>query len=144
MSKTYEYIVSACLCGEKVRYDGKSNIKKKIKKLVEEGKAIMICPEIEGGLPVPRHPCEIQNNKVINNNGEDKTLNFNKGAEKTLHLCKKYNIKKAILKEKSPSCGSNLIYDGTFSKTLIPGKGITAKLLEEKGIQVISDEEFKF
>lgn len=142
MLKTYEYIVSACLCGEKVRYDGKANINEKIKQLVEEGKAIMVCPETEGGLPIPRHPCEIQNNKVINNIGENKTLNFEKGAEKALQLCKKYNIEKAILKEKSPSCGSNLIYDGTFTKALIPGQGITAKLLKENGIEVISDEEF--
>lgn len=142
MPKTYEYIVSACLCGEEVRYDGKANTKEKIKKLVDEGKAIMICPEVEGGLPVPRQPCEIQNNKVINNQGEEKTLNFTQGAEKTLQLCKKYNIKKAILKEKSPSCGSNFIYNGTFTKTLIKGQGITAKLLKENGIKVISDEEY--
>lgn len=141
MPKTYEYIVSACLCGEKARYDGKANTNEKIKQLVEEGKALPVCPEIEGGLPVPRHPCEIKNNKVINNTGEDKTVNFVKGAEKTLQLCKKYKIKKAILKEKSPSCGTSLIYDGTFTRTLIPGHGITAKLLRENGIQVISDEE---
>ena len=142
MPKNYEYIVSACLCGEKVRYDSKAKTIEKVKQLTDEGKAIMICPEIEGGLPVPRHPCEIQNNKVINNSGEDKTSEFRKGADKTLQLCKKYNIKKAILKEKSPSCGSNYIYDGTFTGTLIPGQGITAKLLTENGIEVISDEEF--
>jgi len=102
----------------------------------------MICPEVDGGLTVPRHPCEIQNNKVINCLGEDKTSEFRNGAEITLQLCKKYNIKKAILKEKSPSCGSSYIYDGTFTGTLIPGQGITAKLLRENGIKVISDEEF--
>ena len=142
MTQNYEYIVSACLCGEKVRYDGKEKTVKKIKQLIDEGKAIMVCPEVEGGLPVPRHPCEIQNDKVINTLGEDKTSEFKKGAEITLQLCKKYNIKKAILKEKSPSCGSKCIYDGTFSRTPIPGQGITAKLLRENGIEVISDEEF--
>lgn len=142
MPKTYEYIVSACLCGEKVRYDGKANTNEKVKQLVEEGKALALCPEIEGGLPVPRHPCEIQNKKVINNLGEDKTVNFVEGGEKTLELCKKHKIKKAILKEKSPSCGSSFIYDGTFTKTLIPGQGITTKLLTENGIEVLSDEEF--
>lgn len=142
MPKNYEYIVSACLCGEKVRYDGKANTIEKVKLLIDEGKAIMICPEVDGGMTVPRHPCEIQNNKVINRLGEDKTSYFEKGAEKALRLCKKYNIKKAVLKEKSPSCGSNCIYDGTFTGTLIPGQGITAKLLRENGIKVISDEEF--
>ncbi|HPX00534.1 MAG TPA: DUF523 domain-containing protein [Sedimentibacter sp.] len=142
MPKTYEYIVSACLCGEKTRYDGKANTNEKIRQLVEEGKALPLCPEIEGGLPVPRHPCEIKNNEVINNIGVDKTADFLKGAEKTLQLCKKYKIKKAILKEKSPSCGTRFIYDGTFTGTLIPGQGITAKLLRENGIRVVSDEEF--
>lgn len=142
MAKTYEYIVSACLCGEKVRYDGKANTKDNIKQLIDNGKAIMTCPEVEGGLPVPRHPCEIQKGKVINNIGQDKTSNFIKGAEKTLELCKKHNIKKAILKEKSPSCGTKLIYDGTFTGTLIEGQGITSELLKEHGIEVISDEEF--
>lgn len=142
MPKNYEYIVSACLCGEKVRYDGKANTIEKVRQLIDEGKAIMICPEVDGGMTVPRHPCEIQNNKVINRLGEDKTSDFEKGAEKALRLCKKYNIKKAVLKEKSPSCGSNCIYDGTFTGTLIPGQGITAKLLRENGIEVISDEEF--
>lgn len=102
----------------------------------------MICPEIEGGLPVPRHPCKIVDNRVINNLGQDKTLNFIKGAQKALQVCKEYKIKKAILKEKSPSCGTRFIYDGTFSKKLIPGRGITARLLEEEGIEVISDEDF--
>lgn len=142
MSKTCEYIVSACLCGQNVRYDGKAKTNEKIKKLVKEGKAIPVCPEVEGGLPVPRHPCEIQNNKVINDLGEDKTINFEIGAEKALQLCKKHDIKKAILKEKSPSCGSKFVYDGTFSNTIIPGQGITAKLLKEHGIEVISDEDF--
>ncbi len=142
MEKNYEYIVSACLCGEKVRYDGKAQTVDKIKKLCEEGRALPICPEILGGLSVPRQPCEIKDNKVINKLGEDKTENFIKGGEQVLELCKKYNIKKAILKEKSPSCGSNHIYDGNFTRELIKGQGITAKLLMDNGIEVISDEEF--
>ena len=142
MSKNYEYIVSGCLCGEKVRYDGKTKTIDKIKKLVTEGKAITVCPEVLGGLPVPRNPCEIQNNKVINTLEEDKTSNFKIGAGKTLELCKKHKIKKAILKDKSPSCGTNYIYDGTFTNKLIKGQGITTKLLQENGIEVISDEEY--
>lgn len=136
----YEYIVSACLCGEKTRYDGKTSVSEKVKKLVDEGKAIMVCPEVDGGLSVPRLPCKIQNGKVINTACEDMTEYFVAGAIKTLNTAQKYGIKKAILKEKSPSCGSCNIYDGTFNKALIPGEGITTKLLREHGIEVISDE----
>ncbi len=142
MEKSYEYIVSACLCGENCRYDGKSTLSERVKRLVDEGKAITVCPEVEGGLPIPRHPCEIRGNRVVNSHNEDKTEEFISGAEKVLELVKKHNIKKAILKEKSPSCGSSFIYDGTFSRKLIKGQGITTKLLRENGIEVISDEEF--
>lgn len=142
MENNYEYIVSACLCGENCRYDGKSTLSESIKKLVDEGKAIMVCPEVDGGLLIPRHPCEIRNTKVVNCHSEDKTEEFISGAKKVLELAKKHNIKKAILKEKSPSCGSSFIYDGTFSRKLIKGQGITTELLRENGIEVISDEEF--
>lgn len=139
----FEYIVSACLCGERTRYDGKVSTSEKIKKLVDEGKAIMVCPEVSGGLSVPRLPCEIKNGRVINISSDDKTDYFVDGAIKTLETAQKYGIKKAILKEKSPSCGSKFIYDGTFNKNLINGKGITTRLLRLNGIQVISDEEFE-
>lgn len=138
----YEYIVSSCLCGEKTRYDGKTFVNEKIKKLLDEGRVLLVCPEVDGGLSVPRHPCEIYKNKVMNTAGEDMTEYFVKGAIKTLETAKEYGIKKAILKEKSPSCGSSSIYDGTFSKKLIKGEGITTKLLREHGIEVISDEEY--
>lgn len=137
----FEYIVSACLCGEKTRYDGKVAVSDKIKKLVDDGKAIMVCPEVLGGLNVPRLPCEIKKGRVVNIASDDKTDYFVEGAIKTLETAKKYDIKKAILKEKSPSCGSNYIYDGTFSKTLIHGEGITTRLLRLEGIEVISDEK---
>jgi uncharacterized protein YbbK (DUF523 family) len=142
MKNVYEYIVSACLCGENCRYDGKSTLSEGVKRLVDEGKAIMVCPEVEGGLPIPRHPCEIRGNRVVTTQNEDKTIEFILGAKKVLELAKKHNIKKAILKEKSPSCGSSFIYDGTFSRKLIKGQGITTRLLRDNGIEVISDEEF--
>ena len=138
----YEYIVSACLCGENTRYDGKTSLSPKIKKLVEEGRAVMCCPELLGGLEVPRLPCEIRDGKVINAESEDKTRQFVDGAIRTLEIAQRYNIKKAILKEKSPSCGSNYVYDGTFSRTLVPGEGITAEMLRLNGIEVISDDKF--
>ncbi|WP_313163224.1 2-thiouracil desulfurase family protein [Sedimentibacter sp.] len=139
---THEYIVSSCLCGEKTRYDGKVFIDEKIKKLVDDNKAIMVCPEIMGGMSVPRLPCEIQNGKVINIASDNKTNYFVDGAIETLKIANKYGIKKAILKEKSPSCGSSCIYDGSFTKKLIPGEGITTRLLRLNNIEVISDEEF--
>jgi HD-GYP domain-containing protein (c-di-GMP phosphodiesterase class II)/uncharacterized protein YbbK (DUF523 family) len=138
----YEYIVSACLCGEKTRYDGKAFISDKIKKLVDEGKAIMVCPEVSGGLSTPRLPCEIKNGRVINIASDDKTDYFVDGAINVLETARKYGIKKAILKEKSPSCGSKFIYDGTFTKTLIQGEGITTRLLRLNNIEVISDEDY--
>lgn len=142
MSTNYEYIVSACLCGEKCRYDGKELVSQQIKELVDSGKAIMICPEVLGGMSVPRLPCEIKNNRITNTNNEDTTKYFKNGAEKVLEIVKKYNIKKAILKEKSPSCGSNFIYDGNFNRTLIQGEGLTTKLLRKHDVLVISDEDF--
>lgn len=138
----YEYVVSACLCGEKTRYDGKGFVSEKIKKLVDEGRAIMVCPEVLGGLSVPRLPCEIRCGRVINIASDDKTDFFVDGAIKTLEIAQKHSIKKAILKEKSPSCGSKFIYDGTFSKKLIPGEGIATRLLRLNNIDVISDEDF--
>lgn len=142
MENNIEYIVSACLCGEKCRYDGKSTISENVKKLVDDGRAIMVCPEVEGKLSVPRHPCEISGSRIINDQGEDMTENFMEGARKVLELAEKHNIKKAILKEKSPSCGSKFVYDGTFSRKLVKGQGITTKLLRENRIEVISDEDF--
>jgi uncharacterized protein YbbK (DUF523 family) len=142
MKNNYEYLVSACLCGEKCRYDGKVFISEHIKQLVDEGKAIMVCPEVLGGMSVPRLPCEIKGGRVLNINNENKTSSFLNGAIKVLELAKKYEIKKAILKEKSPSCGSKYIYDGNFNRELLPGEGLTTKLLRENGIQVVSDELF--
>jgi len=138
----FEYIVSSCLCGEKCRYDGKVFVLEKVKNLVDSGKAIMICPEVSGGMAVPRLPCEIKDGRVFSITLDDKTDCYFNGAIKALDIAKKYGITKAILKEKSPSCGSSYIYDGTFSRTLISGEGITTKLFRENGIKVISDEEF--
>ncbi|MBP1926365.1 uncharacterized protein YbbK (DUF523 family) [Sedimentibacter acidaminivorans] len=142
MESSYEYIISACLCGEKCRYDGKEFTLEQAKELIDNGKALIICPEVLGGMSVPRPPCEIVGDKVINIDKEDKTDNFKVGAIKVLEIANKYGIKKAILKEKSPSCGSKFIYDGSFNKKLIPGEGITTSLLRKNGIHVISDEDY--
>lgn len=134
-------LVSACLVGLNCKYDGGNNFNERVLKLVKEGKAILICPEQLGGLKTPRNPAEIVKDKVITNDGVDVTYQYNKGAEETLKLAKELNIKKAILKSRSPSCGSGIIYDGTFTHTKIPGNGITADLLLKNGIEVITEED---
>lgn len=134
-------IVSACLAGFNCRYDGKSHENEKIVALLTEGKAIPVCPEQLGGLPTPRNSAEIKNGIAVTKDGEDFTKEFVNGAEQVLKICKKYNCSKAILKAKSPSCGNGLIYNGNFENVLVKGDGITAKLLKNNGISVISEEE---
>ncbi|WP_418222535.1 DUF523 domain-containing protein [Clostridium isatidis] len=142
------YLISGCLCGVNCKYNGKNNLNEKCLKLLEEGKAILICPEQLGGLTTPRVPAEIigtaegvlkGEDKIITQNNTNVTEEFIKGAMETLNIAKRCNIKMAILKEGSPSCGVNYVYDGTFSGNKIKGQGITAKLLKENGIEIISD-----
>ena len=134
-------IVSACLVGINCRYDGGNNANQEIIKMVKKGIAVPVCPEQLGGLSTPRIPAEIIGNRVVNKNGEDVTDYFKKGAQETLQLTKLGNCQKAILKQNSPSCGCGKIYDGTHSGTIITGKGITAKLLENNGIEVLTEED---
>ncbi len=146
-------LISACLAGKNVRYDGKSSgeIKPAIKKLIDEGKAILICPEMDAGLKAPRACCEIIGGdgkdvlkgaaKVMNTENEDITDYFIIGAKLTKELAKKEGIRKAILKEQSPSCGTKRIYDGTFSGNKVPGAGVTAAILNTIECETISDED---
>ena len=131
-------LVSACLLGVNCKYNGGNNASKEIDEFLKDYEIIPICPEIMGRLPTPSPAGEQLHNKVINIEGKDITKEFIKGAEETLYLAKKYNIKKALLKAKSPSCGNGKIYDGTFSNKLIDGDGITTKLLKENGIEIIT------
>ena len=132
-------LISACLLGLNCKYDGKNNYIDKVVALKEKYNLIPVCAEILGGLSTPRIPSERFNDRVINKDGIDVTDEFEKGAEEVLKLAKFYNVKLAILKEKSPSCGFGKIYDGTFSKTLIDGNGVTAELLIKNGINVIGE-----
>lgn len=134
-------LISACLVGDKVRYDGQNNRSPLIEQLLEKYELVPFCPEVEGGLSIPRLPNEIKGKKVYNKKGVDVTHTFINGAEKALNLCSYLNIRIAILKEKSPSCGTHQIYDGSFTSHLINGEGITAKKLKEKGISVYSEDE---
>ena len=139
-------LVSACLVGLNCKYNGENNFNEKIFNLVKEGKAIPICPEQLGGLTTPRRPSEIKiidgNRYVFNNEGINVTKEYEKGAKEVLNLCKKLNITKVILKDRSPACGKGQIYDGTFSGTLTKGNGILTDLLLENNIEVVSLEEY--
>ena len=134
-------LISACLVGDNVKYDGGNNKNPLIEKLLEKYELVPFCPEVEGGLPTPRHPSEQRGEQVVNDIDEDVTDEFNRGADLALNICLYLKIKKAILKERSPSCGVHSIYDGTFSHKVIPGSGVTAALLKRKGITVYSEDE---
>ena len=134
-------LISACLVGDNVKYDGGNNKNPLISKLLEKYELEPFFPEVEGGLPIPRHPCEQRGEQVVNDLDEDKTDEFNRGADLALNICLYLKITKAILKERSPSCGVHSIYDGTFSHKVIPGSGVTATLLKRKGIEVYNENE---
>ena len=136
-------MVSACLLGYNVKYDGKSNLNNDLVEFLSNYEVISICPEVMGGLSIPRTPAEIIDNKVINKDRIDVTKEYTLGANKTLEIAKENNIKIAILKERSPSCGSINIYDGTFNHQLIDGLGMTAKLLKENSIIVLNENNYK-
>jgi len=148
-----EILISSCLIGCPVRYNGSSSEVEGLGELVKQGKAIAMCPEIVGGLPIPREPVEIEqgktakevlegNAKVLDKEGKEYTEEFVNGAKELLKVCKEKGIKTVILKEGSPSCGSNKTYDGTFSGNKISGRGITAELLSQNGITVYCEHNF--
>lgn len=144
-------LVSACLLGINCKYNGENNKNEEVENFLKDKKFIIACPEQLGGMTTPREPSEIVrldgydviNGKtsVINNQRLDVTKKFKKGAEETLKIAKLYNCKEAILKEGSPSCGTNYIYDGTFTGKKKNGVGVTTALLRESGIKVISEKE---
>ena len=134
-------LVSACLLGYNCKYNGKNNKNDKVLEYINDKYVIPICPEVFGGLSTPRIPSEIKGDKVINKQGIDVTKYFIEGANKTLDIAKILNIKKAILKQKSPSCGYGKIYNGKFNGTIINDDGITSKLLKENNIEIITEED---
>ncbi len=145
-------LVSACLAGIPCKYSGGHNLVPAIADLVRQGKAVPICPETLGGLAIPRPPAEIRDGdghdvlagkaRVVDREGRDVTAAFLRGAQATLARAREVGAQLAVLKENSPSCGSGLIYDGTFSGTTRPGPGVTAALLRKQGYRVISEGEF--
>ena len=145
-------LVSACLLGEDVRYNAEVvEVNDNIKRLTEQYKIIPVCPEVLGGLDVPREPCEIQGmsgsdvldgkTSVLGNKGTDCTVAFILGSKKVLELARENNVEFAVLKERSPSCGSSIIYTGEFNGTTKPGEGVCTSLLRRHGIKVISEND---
>lgn len=134
-------LISACLLGLECRYDGKDNYVEEIGQLKQRYHLIPICPEIAGGLGIPRLPCEIRAHKVLTKDGREVTGAFEKGAKEALKLAKLLDCRYAILKERSPSCGHQTIYDGSFTKKLVSGNGVTARLLHENGIEILGESQ---
>ena len=134
-------LVSACLLGCPCRYDGQSKQHPEVEALRERGhELIAVCPEVQGGLPTPRPPAERQaDGRVVNREEIDVTVQYQRGAELALKTAREQGCELAILKERSPSCGSREIYDGTFSGKLVPGDGVTVQLLRQAGIKVLGE-----
>lgn len=145
--------ISACLAGVFCRYDGRSNEISELRQLVAEHQAIVVCPEVLGGLPTPRTPAEIIGGdgfavwegraKVVDQKGRDVTEAFKNGARQALEKLQAANVTTLILKEKSPSCGSRLVYDGTFSGVKVTGVGVATAYFLNHGLRVYSEENWR-
>jgi len=146
-------LISACLLGENVRYDGRNSqlISGTLQQWQQQGRIVSSCPEMAGGLPTPRLPAEIDRGDVEavlrgesairRKDGMDVTNAFVEGAEKTLALCMQHHIRIAILKDGSPSCGVLCVNDGSFSGRKVQGQGLTARLLTRHGISVFNEQQ---
>ncbi|MBI4855148.1 MAG: DUF523 domain-containing protein [Acetobacterium woodii] len=146
LEKKKKILVSSCLLGMKINYEGKAHPIDELRQLFLQGQAIPICPEVLATMPIPRDRAEIVTvngeRKVHNERDEDLTEIYALGAQRTLDTARTSGAKIAIFKSKSPSCGCGKIYDGSFSGNLIDGDGIAAALLKENGVRVITEEDF--
>ena len=136
-------VVSACLLGERCRYDGASKPNAAVISLAERFTLIPVCPEQLGGLPTPRVSAEIVNGVVMNAEGERVDTQFRRGARRALDIVRRAGVDCAILQPRSPSCGVHQVYDGSFSGTLIDGEGVFAALLREQGIRTLEPDELE-
>ncbi len=130
-------LVSACLLGENCKYNGSNNYHPILAQLLEGHEVIPVCPEMLGGLPSPRIPCERKENSIIGQDGKDYTMYFVRGAQKALTIAKENEVDLVIVKKKSPSCGLSEIYDGTFQHRLIRGSGVFAELCSREGFVIL-------
>jgi len=145
MKKKIKVLISACLLGDNVKYSGGNNLTLELVILLEKYNVdiVKVCPECFAGLPISRVPSEIKETKVFSKDGRDITEEFLSGAEKTFKIAKENQIDFAILKERSPSCGSSYIYDGSFSGKVIQGQGLTVRKLNEENIVIFSEENLE-
>ncbi len=134
-------LVSACLLGAPCRYDGRAKPSSEVIRLSEWFDLVPVCPEVAGGLPTPRTPSEVVEERVVNRAGEDVTVAFVRGAAAAVQTARLLGITRAVLKARSPSCGRGTVYDGTFSGTLTAGDGVTAAALRAAGVRVYTEEE---
>ncbi|MBE6970327.1 MAG: DUF523 domain-containing protein [Ruminococcaceae bacterium] len=136
-------LISACLMGQNCKYNGGNNYTPMVEELKKRYELIPVCPECFGGLPIPHPPSERVGERVVAKTGEDVTAAFVLGAEKTLEIAKAQGITKAVLKERSPSCGCGAIYDGTFTGTVVPGSGVAAELLAAAGVAIYGESKIE-
>lgn len=138
-------LISACLLGFECKYSGGSNAldAAALAALRERFRLIPVCPESAGGLPTPRAPSERQGEKVVSKLGQDVTGEYRKGADTALYLARRYGCTRALLKERSPSCGSGAIYDGSFTGTLVPGDGTAAQALKAHGLKIYGEGDLE-
>ena len=136
-------LVSACLLGQRCKYNGGDNYSEALAAFLEGHEVVPVCPELAGGLSVPRLPCEIAGGIVVNDRGESVDEAFRRGAALCLQRAVDEGIELAILQPRSPSCGVRQIYDGTFSGRLIEGSGIFAGLLLENGFKAVEPDDLK-
>lgn len=134
-------LVSACLLGVSCRYDGQSKAYPLVDELCRRYEVVPVCPEILGGLPTPRVPAERRGERVVTKDGGDVTAQYFRGAAEVLRLAQRLGCTVAVLKERSPSCGSGQIYDGSFTGTLTQGSGVAAESLRCAGIRVIGESQ---
>ncbi len=137
-------LVSACLMGEPCRFDGASKRNDALVRALDGHSVVLVCPEVDGGLPCPRLPSEIdvETGRVVNTEGADVTGYFERGAELCVATARAHACRLAVLKAKSPSCGCGFVYDGSFTGTLVEGDGIAARALKAAGFSVIDEDSF--
>lgn len=136
-------LVSACLLGEPVRWDAgrRPILDPRLERWQQEGRLVPVCPEMSGGLGVPRPPAERIGLRVVTREGGDVTEGFVAGAQQAVALVRRFDLKLALLKQRSPSCGSTEIYDGTFSGRVVAGEGVTAALLKANGVEIFDETQ---
>lgn len=141
LSEAAPVLVSACLAGAACRYNGLGAPHPVVLRLVAQGRALLVCPEVLGGLAIPRAPVELRAGRAVERGGRDVTAEFEAGARKALELALAAGCSRAILKARSPSCGAGWVYDGGFCGVLTPGDGIFAALLKAQGFALCTEED---